>query len=64
MRLEPRERRSLQPCSKHQDRNAAELGDELAQRGAHLGGRAVGVVDHDESARPCRARARKDSQRG
>ena len=63
-RFQPRQRRRLRPGGQHQGRDPVERGHEPAQRGTHLGRRAIGVVDHDQRGPPDPAGAREDGQRG
>ena len=63
-RFQPRQRRRLRPGGQHQGRDLVERGHEPAQRGSHLGRRAIGVVDHDQRGPPGLAGAREDGQRG
>jgi hypothetical protein len=48
VRVEPRERGRLLAGGHHQQRQCPERTAELAQRGPHLGGRAIGIVEHQQ----------------
>jgi hypothetical protein len=63
VRLESCEGGGLLPGGQHEHRQAMERRREIAQGGPHDGGRAVGVVDHDQRAPPRLARPGDRRQR-
>ena len=63
VRLQSCECGGLLPGGQHEHRQATERRREIAQRRAHHGGRAVGIVDHDQRRPPRLARPGDRRQR-
>jgi hypothetical protein len=63
-RLQPRQRGRLLARGQHQHGQAGERVAERAQRGMHIGGRTIGVVDHQQRRTPRIPRARDRDESG